>query len=154
MYGWVCHQCRVILKPEERKFVAAAAKDLNKTLVVTSGYRGPHRQVAAMHIKFKVGGSYHIYRQAGAARAVYDACTSGIKAGLDKAKVIDRMAAVMQAQEKNGIYLSRHMRATAVAFRTFNLTHAEKLQLERACRKHGATVILDEGHPVHLHVQF
>jgi hypothetical protein len=64
------------------------------------------------------------------------------------------MTQVMADQEKKGIYISRHMRATAVDFRTFDLSIAERRQLEDICRKHGAKVILAEGHPVHLHVQF
>lgn len=144
----------VILKPEERKFVAAVAKDFNGTLVVTSGYRGPKRQAAAMYTKFKVGGSYHIYIQAAAAKAVHDAYANGIKSGHSKESVIQSMAAVMEDQEKKGIYLSRHMRSTAIDFRTFNLTTHQKKELEAACKKNGAKVILLEGHPPHLHVQF
>lgn len=60
----------------------------------------------------------------------------------------------MASQEHKGIFLSRHMRATAIDFRTRNLTHHERKELEEACRKNGAKVILAEGHPVHLHVQF
>ncbi len=144
----------VVLKPEEKRFVAAVAADFAKPLVVTSGYRGPDKQATAMYVKFKVGGSYHIYRQAAAAKAVHDIYESGVKVGKDRATIIRSMAKVMTDQERKGIYISRHMQATAVDFRTFDLSIAERRQLEDICRKHGAKVLLAEGHPVHLHVQF
>lgn len=144
----------VVLEPAERTFVASVATDFGKPLVVTSGYRGPDKQAAAMYVKFKVGGSYHIYRQVAAAKAIHDAYENGINAGKDRATIVRSMAQIMVDQERKGIYISRHMRATAVDFRTFDLSIVERRQLEDICRKHGAKVILAEGHPVHLHVQF
>ncbi len=144
----------VTLKPDAQAFVAAVATEVDKALVVTSGYRDPDKQAAAMYTKFKVGGSYHIYRQTLPAKAVYDAYVSGMSSGSSKAQVVEDMAAILRKQVSNHIYLSRHMRATAVDFRTFNLTRLEKQQLEKACKKHGASVVIDEGHPPHLHVQF
>lgn len=144
----------VVLEPAEKTFVTSVAADFGRPLVVTSGYRGPDKQAAAMYVKFKVGGSYHMYRQVAAAKAIHDAYEGGIKAGKDRATIIKNMAKVMVEQERKGIYISRHMRATAVDFRTFDLSMLERRQLEDICKKHGAKVILAEGHPVHLHVQF
>lgn len=107
-----------------------------------------------MYTKFQAGGSYKIYIETAAAKAVHDAYVSGIKSGRSKEAVIESMAAVMEGQVKRGAYLSRHMRDTAVDFRTYNLTTAQKNELEAACEKNGAKVILDEDHPPHLHVQF
>ena len=144
----------VVIDPKTRRFVAAIAADFSKPLVVTSGYRGPEKQASAMYTKFKVGGSYQIYRQHAAAKAVYDAYAEGIQNKATRSDIIRQMADVMRAQIKKGVYLSNHMHATAIDFRTRNLSRSERAELEKVCRKHHATVVLLEGHPPHLHVQF
>lgn len=144
----------VELNAESQTFLANVVKAYGSSVVVTSGYRAPQKQAAAMYDKFKAGGSYLIYRQQDAAKAVHDAYAEGVAAGLAKADVIQKMTVVLEQQQGAGTYLSNHMRSNAVDLRSFNLSASDKQKLIAACKSQGATVVLDEGQPPHLHVQF
>ena len=130
-------------------FFAATAKDIT----VTSAYRGPQEQAEAMYVK--MGGSeWNIYADKTALTEIRGVYLAGKAAKDDRATIVAAMTAVIERQTGQGTYISNHLRATALDFRTRDLTTDEIAALRKASTDSGATVVIDEGSPPHLHVQF
>lgn len=130
-------------------FFDATAKDIT----VTSAYRGPQEQAAAMYVKMG-GPEWNIYADKTSLTAIRAAYLDGKAAKQDKATIVAAMAAVIETQVGQGSYISNHLRSTALDFRTRDLTADEVTALKKASTDAGATVVINEGSPPHLHVQF
>lgn len=64
------------------------------------------------------------------------------------------MTSVIQEQVGKGKFISSHLHSTAVDFQDKLFTAEEIKALKKACKDNGATVVIAEGQPKHLHVQF
>lgn len=64
------------------------------------------------------------------------------------------MATVIRRQVGRHRYISSHLVATAVDLRKVGLDAKEKAALVKAAKDAGGTIVIDEGSPPHLHVQF
>jgi hypothetical protein len=80
---------------------------------VTSGYRDPMRQAAAMYGNYADNSSsrYKNPRAAAEVRAAFD---DGRRRGLSRGQTVIAMADVMTNQIKRGVNLSRHMQSGAI----------------------------------------
>src|SRR5690606_13170758 len=84
-----------------------------RTLEITSGYRSPSRQAAAMYVKLAAGGSLAIYKNQSLVEPLRKAYRDGRKKRWKRERIIAAMADVLEAQVARGVYLSRHMRGRA-----------------------------------------
>jgi LysM repeat protein/GH24 family phage-related lysozyme (muramidase) len=86
-------------------------------IYVTSGRRGPERQAAAMYDNYADGTppTYRDQVSEGQIRAAY---TAGRNSGQSRAETIRDMAAVIQRQVDNGIFISRHLSSKALDIAT------------------------------------
>ena len=118
-----------------------AAVPASTPIYVTSGYRSPEAQAAALVTKRNLGDNL---------TALYG--TSRIAPILAAANTVAGMSAALREQMRNGLYLSRHMRGDALDFRTTNLTSAQVAEIQRAAEALGAKTLV-ETTPPHLHVE-
>ncbi len=135
------------------KVAAAFFQATGKDLVVTSAYRGPDEQAAAMYGKF-IGPEWNIYKDKVALTEIHSVFLKDRAAGKSREDTIKDMAEVIRRQVGQHRYISSHLIATAVDFRKIGLSATEKAALVKAARDAGGRVVIDEGAPPHLHVQF
>jgi LysM repeat protein len=86
-------------------------------IYVTSGRRGPERQAAAMYDNY-ADGTPPTYRDQVSEGQIRDAYIAGRNNGQSKAETVRDMAAVIQRQVDNGIFISRHLSAKALDIAT------------------------------------
>jgi LysM repeat protein len=86
-------------------------------IYVTSGRRGPERQAAAMYDNY-ADGTPPTYRDQVSEGQIRDAYIAGRNNGQSKAETVGDMAAVIQRQVDNGIFISRHLSAKALDIAT------------------------------------
>lgn len=118
--------------------VLAAALPAGFPLTVTSGYRSPSAQAAAMLVKYKAGGVNELYK-------TYS--DDSLISKLVKYPT-DQWANFIAS---NGQSLSRHLRAGAIDLRTRDLSSSQVEQLKSAVVATGGKH-LQESTPPHLHV--
>ena len=135
------------------RVAAAFYQATGKDLVVTSAYRGPDEQAAAMYGKF-VGPEWNIYKDKAALTEIHAVFLKDRAARKSREETIADMAQVICRQVGQHRYISSHLVATAVDFRKIGLSAEEKAALVKAARDAGGHVVIDEGSPPHLHVQF
>lgn len=124
-----------------------------KDLVLTSGTRSEEAQAEAMFNKLNLGDPLAEYVNQKAAGEVKEAYEKGVMANKTPAEIIGDMAAVIEVQTAAGTYLSRHLQAGAVDFRSRDMTDADKTAF-RTCAAASANVrVLEEGTPPHFHLQ-
>ena len=135
------------------RVAAAFYQATGKDLVVTSAYRGPDEQAAVMYGKF-IGPEWNIYKDKVALSEIHSVFLKDRAARKSKDETVSDMAQVIRRQVGQHRYISSHLVATAVDFRKIGLTTDEKGALVKAARDAGGHVVIDEGSPPHLHVQF
>ena len=135
------------------KVASAFYQATGKNIVVTSAYRGPAEQAAAMYGKF-TGPEWNIYKDKSALSEIHSVFLRDRSARKTREQTIGDMAEVIRRQVGQHRYISSHLIATAVDFRKVGLTAVEKTALIKAARDAGGRVVIDEGSPPHLHVQF
>ena len=147
----------VVLDASAILFVAKVADAFNKAtgkdLVVTSAYRGPAEQAAAMYGKFQ-GPEWNIYKDKHALTEIRSVYLKDIADRKSREQTISDMTEVIRRQVGQHRFISNHLVATALDFRKVGLSSAEVASLEKAARDNGAKVVIDEGSPPHVHVQF
>lgn len=122
-----------------------------KKLVVTDGLRTPEDQAKRMDYKIANGAGVREYANRSAANQILDARTNAIANGSDP---IAAMAAKIQEQMGNGIYISKHLRDAGADFRDRDLGGNEKSILRTSATDAGAVNVLREGVPPHTHVEY
>lgn len=125
----------------------------NRTLEITSGYRSPSRQAAALYNKLAVGGSLAIYKNQSLVEPLRKAYRQGRKKRWRKERIIAAMAEVLAEQVERGIYLSRHMRGRAFDLRSSGLTTRQRSALRAAIAEVGGMRLIYESKPPHFHVE-
>ena len=147
----------VVLDANASAFVTKVAdafyKAVGKDVVVTSAYRGPAEQASAMYGKFE-GPEWNIYRDKKALTEIRTAYVQGKAAKASRETIIADMTAVLERQVGEHRYISSHLVATALDLRKVGFSKTEVAALVTAARENGAKVVIDEGSPPHLHVQF
>jgi hypothetical protein len=134
----------------------AIAKDFldrtGKQMLITSTYRNPQGQAAAMYPKFEAN-KVDDYKNKAALRDIQDAYDDGKAAGLSKSQIIDRMGQQIQNQVDQGVYISNHMvgAGQAIDAHTNDLSNGEKAALAAAIKAGGAKLHM-EGKPQHFHI--
>lgn len=134
----------VVLNSTLRGFAVAVRARFGLPIVITSGVRTTAEQAAAMRTKVQLGGAAEL-------RATYRGATieEVIAGGIDSTAAIQR---TLDTQVGRGVFLSRHMRADALDFRSTGYPAADLARLQAVCRELGADTLL-ETTPAHLHVE-
>ena len=157
MTGHYAVKAGVVLDAAATAYVTkvADAFDLaiGKEVVVTSAYRGPEDQAAAMYGKF-IGPEWNIYNDKDALTEIHSVFLKDQVMRKSREQIISDMTEVIRRQVGQHRYISSHLIATAVDLRKVGLSSAEKTALIKAARDAGGRIIIDEGSPPHLHVQF
>ena len=126
-----------------------------RTLLVTSGTRGPQKQARAMYGKLIAGANLlRLYGKKGAIRAIVAAYRTGRRAKLDREQVIAAMAQVIEAQCEEGVFVSKHLVAGAVDIRSYDMSRAQKASFKQAVRAQPGVSVLQERRPPHFHLSF
>jgi hypothetical protein len=117
-------------------------------LHITSAFRSPRQQAAAMYGNLTAYGIAHVlrvYKRRAAARAIVAAYRSNRRS---RAKAIAAMTSVIQGQVKKNLFVSRHMRGRAFDVR---LSSARPDVLRSVVQNMGGQVGFETNH---YHVQF
>jgi LysM repeat protein len=115
-------------------------------IYVTSGRRGPDRQAAAMYDNY-ANGTPPTYRDQVSEGQIRAAYTAGRNNGQSKAETVRDMAAVIQGQVDNGIYISRHLRAKSLDIATPPASVIEAIRNDPNVR----SVLVEDDH---IHIDF
>lgn len=115
-------------------------------IYVTSGRRGPDRQAAAMYDNY-ANGTAPAYRDQVSEGQIRAAYTAGRNSGQSKAQTVRDMAAVIQGQVDNGIYISRHLRAKSLDIATPPAAVIEAIRNNPNVR----SVLVEDDH---IHIDF
>ena len=135
------------------KVATAFHQSTGKEIVVTSAYRGPDEQASAMYGKF-VGPEWNIYKDKVALTEIHSVFLKDRASRKSRDDTIRDMAEVIRRQVGQHRYISSHLIATAVDLRKVGLSPGDKQALMSAARAAGGRVVIDEGSPPHLHIQF
>lgn len=128
-------------------------KAVTKDLTVTSGTRDGASQAVAMFGKMKGGDKLAIYKDKKSAKAILDIYEAGVKAKDTDAKIKKAITAVIVAQIKKKIYISKHLRKGAVDIRSKDMNAKEKKAFPDAAKGISKKTILEKT-PPHWHLQF
>jgi LysM repeat protein len=115
-------------------------------IYVTSGRRGPDRQAAAMYDNY-ANGTPPTYRDQVSEAQIRAAYTAGRNSGQSRADTVRDMAAVIQGQVDNGIYISRHLRAKSLDIATPPASVIEAIRNDPSVR----SVLVEDDH---IHIDF
>jgi LysM repeat protein len=115
-------------------------------IYVTSGRRGPERQAAAMYDNY-ADGTPPTYRDQVSEGQIRDAYIAGRNNGQSKAETVGDMAAVIQRQVDNGIFISRHLSAKALDIATPPASVIEAIRNDPNVR----SVLVENDH---IHIDF
>lgn len=124
-----------------------------RRLVITSGYRSPARQAAAMYAKLRAGSSLGIYRRPDLIRPLKKAYRNGRRGRWKKAAIIAAMTEILEQQVARGVYLSRHMQGRAFDVRSRGLSSRQRAALGQAIREVGGMRLTRERRPPHYHIE-
>jgi peptidoglycan hydrolase-like protein with peptidoglycan-binding domain len=130
------------LKPKLENLAQRYFEITGQKLQVTSGYRPPARQAAAMYDKIRNEGETavrNLYSNKGAVDEVLNAYRAN-RGNRDAA--INAMTRVIQNQVDNGTYISRHLRSGAVDVSSSTNLSA----LQRALNQVGGSVLVEQDH--------
>ncbi len=122
-----------------------------KRLTVTSGTRSPMAQAKAMHTKLELGDNViGLYANKGAIREIV-AAYEGESGAMAQ---VAAMAATIEKQQADGVYISRHMREGAVDFRSRDMNASDKRALRDAIEQvSGVDTFIEEHKPPHFHLE-
>jgi hypothetical protein len=105
-----------------------------RRLFVTSGLRDPYRQALAMYVKLRVGGRIlGLYRNRKAAKEVVFAYREMRRKG--RKATVSAMKAVIEKQICSGVFLSDHLRGTALDLRSWGMRARHRRILRRELRR-------------------
>lgn len=135
----------VVLTPSMLTYLAALRPRLDFDIIVTSGLRSVSDQASAMLTKFQMGGITELY-------ATYSNDAEIMRMVNEYGSSLEGFRQAIQDQVNRGVYMSRHMRGDGLDFRVRDLTQAQQTKLSVAALAAGATKVLAEGVPPHLHV--
>jgi len=142
-----------VLRARIGEVAAIYFKKTKRTLEITSGYRSPSRQAAAMYGKLAVGGSLAIYKNQALVDPLRKAYREGRKKRWKKERIIAAMADILEIQVARGIYLSRHMRGRAFDVRSSGMSAGQRAALREAIAAVGDMRVIYESKPPHFHVE-
>jgi hypothetical protein len=95
-----------------------------------------------------------LYRKAGALQEVLQAYKASCRARLRRPEIIAAMAQVMKSQMRTGLFLSPHLKASAVDVRSRNMTSSMKAAFRRAVSFFPQMrLIREEKVPPHFHLE-
>jgi hypothetical protein len=130
------------------------AEATQKPLVITSGTRTAAEQASAMFDKLEQGDRLTIYSNQVAAGEIRDAYDAGKAAGASDASIKAGMAAAIEAQISNSIYISKHLKSGAVDISQQGMTDDDKFEFELCAETtDGVSKVIDEETPVHYHLE-
>ena len=135
------------LESRVRNLANSYHADTGNKLTVTDGPRTPADQAQRMYYKIQNGEGVSIYRNRVAAGEVLDAYNAARQTGSD---AIAAMTNTISEQVAIGTYISGHLRDGAVDFRRAGV---DLKSFTGAATQNGATKILDETIPPHLHTE-
>ncbi|HEY8431405.1 MAG TPA: hypothetical protein VIL20_23655 [Sandaracinaceae bacterium] len=146
----------VELGPRMESVIARIAREFHRRtgrgIVVTSGTRTPREQAEAMYEKLRLGQSLtRLYRDYGAAAEIQAAYRAHRREG--RAACVAAMARVIDAQVRRGLYVSRHLHASAADVRSRDMSRRERRIFEQIVRSMPEVSLLPEGVPPHFHLQ-
>lgn len=123
-----------------------------KVITITSGTRTSTEQASAMFTKLKLGENIlQLYIDQHAAQEIVDKYHELKNTGNSDSEILLGMEQAINNQMNNRIYISKHLKAGAVDIRSKDLE--QKTDLINIARQFNI-IVLDEGTPPHLHLQF
>lgn len=141
-------------KPKLERIANAFFQQTGKTLVVTSGTRGPKRQAQAMYDLLALGTDIvSLYKNSRAARELKQRYDAGRAAGKKEAAIVADMTSLIERQIAQGVFVSAHLRAGAVDVRNRGMSDADKRAFLAAVRQVNGVSLLEEAKPPHFHLE-
>jgi hypothetical protein len=123
-----------------------------ETLTVTDGSRDADDQAAAMFTKLENGDDLsHLYSNQDALHEIQDAYDEALNRGASDDEIRAAMAAVIEQQIQDDVYISRHLTDNAFDVRSREMTQEQKDAFRASVESAGGTVIVEGDH---FHVQF
>jgi hypothetical protein len=120
--------------------------------VITSGTRTPREQADAMYQKIRLGQRLtRLYADADAATEIQAAYRAHQRAGRDAC--VGAMARVITAQMARGLFISRHLHASAVDVRSRDMTRRQRRTFVAVVAQFPQIELIDEGVPPHFHLE-
>jgi hypothetical protein len=146
----------IILSPAvERKINQLADAYFNltqKKIVITDGTRTPAEQAVQVFNKI-MAHDLTIYINQRAANQIKAAFDLARSQGKSKADTLKAMAAVIERQTQNGVFLSKHLTAKAFDVRNNDMTDRQKATFKQVAQTIGGVTLLEETRPPHFHMQ-
>jgi hypothetical protein len=146
----------VVLNPAlERKAGEIADAFFNltgKDIVLTDGNRTALDQATQVYAKI-LSHDLTIYTNQKAAQEIKAAYDSAVSAGKSKGEVIKAMAAVIEKQIRNKVYISKHLTGKAFDVRSRDMTTNQKKTFKQVVQTIGGLTMIEEGKPPHFHIQ-
>jgi hypothetical protein len=141
-------------KPKLERIANAFFQKTGKTLVVTSGTRGPKRQAQAMYDLLALGTDIvSLYKNSRAAEQLKKRYDEGRSAGKKEAAIVADMTSLIERQIAQGFFVSAHLRAGAVDVRNRGMSDADKRAFLAAVREVNGVSLLEEAKPPHFHLE-
>jgi len=126
----------------------------NKTVIITSGVRTAAEQAKAMEYKITHGEGVGIYKNKTAAREILGAYQKSIRNGGTSSDALDAMTKTINSQMQAGVFISGHLKDDALDFRNWDMNAVERTTFGQSAKAVGASNVLPEGVPTHVHVEF
>ena len=133
------------------RIAARFHKVTKRRLVITGGSRTPTRQAELMHEKLDHGDNLLALYEKALATEIQVAYRDGVKRHFTKPKQIAAIRAVILAQIKRGLHVSRHLQAGAADVRSINMTPARVQAFRAAVAAEPGVVLLDERDAAEQH---
>lgn len=126
-----------------------------RELVITSGRREALDQARAMVTKLRLGARlFRLYRNRQALVEIVGAYRRARRRRVTRREMVAAMGAIIARQVQRGVFLSEHLRDTAVDIRIRGLKRRHVRLLERLARQERGLRLKREGRPPHLHLAF
>ena len=133
------------------RIAARFHKVTKRRLVITGGSRTPTRQAELMHEKLEHGDNLLALYEKALATEIQAAYRDGVKRHFPRPKQIIAIRAVILAQIKRDLYVSRHLQAGAADVRSINMTPARVQAFRAAVAAEPGVVLLDERDAAEQH---
>ena len=132
-------------------FYAKASMDI----VVTSGTRTAASQAAAMYRKMSKGEKLtDLYRQTTPATELQKVYDDGVKAKKTADQIRTDLEAKLKKQIAASVYISSHLKSTAVDIRSKSMTVAQRKVFKTVAQKHATKVLYEGKTDPHWHLEF
>lgn len=146
----------VRLAPEMQATIARIADAFHertrRDIVITSGTRSAREQAEAMFDKLQLGQPLtRLYRDFDSAYAIQAAYRAHRRGG--RRAAVDAMVRVIDGQVSRGVFISRHLRASAADVRSRDMTRRQRRVFEEVARATRDVSVLAEGTPPHFHLE-